>query len=120
MFCLNSCFLSFVKIAVFYKISGQGIFLRVRLTPNSSACLIKGVFTDALGQDFLKINVVSVPEKGKANQELITFLAKNLKIPKNKIQIVSGETDRYKKLWLDDNSQMVLNLLQKWAEKEEK
>ena len=39
-----------------------------------------------------------MPEKGKANKELITFLAKKLKIAKSSIQIISGELDRWKKL----------------------
>ena len=76
------------------------IVLRVRLTPNSASCTIRGVFADAEGQEFLKINVVSVPEKGKANQELIKFLSKMFKIPKSEISLISRETDRFKKLLL--------------------
>lgn len=83
---------------MFFEQKDSSIILRVRLTPNSSSCMIKGIFTDASGESFLKLNVVAVPEKGKANQELINFLAKNLKIAKSDIKIISGETDRYKKL----------------------
>ena len=39
-----------------------------------------------------------MPEKCKANKELIAFLAKKLKIAKSSIQIISGELDRWKKL----------------------
>lgn len=78
----------------------HGIVLRVRLAPNSSCCKIKGVFVDADGAEWLKISVVSVPEKGKANQELIKFLATELKAAKTDIEIISGELDRYKKLLL--------------------
>jgi uncharacterized protein (TIGR00251 family) len=75
----------------------DGVILRVRLSPNSSSCGINGFF--ALdGIAFLKINVISVPEKGKANKELIGFLSKALKMPKKNIEIVSGELDRFKKL----------------------
>ncbi len=80
-----------------YKIDG-GVVLRVRITPNSSSCLIKGVFADALGQEWLKVNVVSVPEKSKANRELFDFLAKKLKVAKSDMKIIFGETDRYKKI----------------------
>ena len=45
----------------------EGILLRVRLTPNSSSCKKSDVFVDSSGCEFLKINVISVPEKGKAN-----------------------------------------------------
>lgn len=97
---------------MFYEPDKQGIVLRVRLTPNSSACLIKGVFTDADGVEFLKINVISVPEKGKANKELVSFLAKQLHIAKSNIQIISGETDRYKKILVKASFDELLPFLQ--------
>lgn len=81
-----------------YELSKQGVILRVRLTPNSSSCFIKGVFKNAEGIDFLKVNVISVPEKGKANKELIALLAQELKLAKSNLTIISGETDRYKKI----------------------
>jgi len=58
---------------------------------------------DAKGEAFLKINVISVPEKGKANKELLDFLSKMLDIAKSSIKIISGETDRYKKLMIETN-----------------
>ncbi len=59
---------------------------------------MKGIFVSATDDAFLKVNVVSVPEKGKANRELISFISKKLKIAKSYFEIVSGETDRYKKI----------------------
>lgn len=59
-----------------------------------------GIFTSAENEDFLKINVISPPEKGKANAELIKFLAKQLKIAKSNFTILSGELDRYKKIFI--------------------
>ena len=103
---------------MFYDRVEQGVLLRVRLTPNSSSCSIKGIFTDAKGNEYLKINVVSVPEKGKANQELQNFLAKKLGLAKSQVEIVFGETDRYKKILLSEMSDQVIQLLQKWAEEE--
>ena len=55
---------------------------------------------DADGQAYLRVNVVAVPEKGKANQELIKYLSRLLRVSKSEIEFVSGETDRYKKLRL--------------------
>lgn len=72
--------------------------MRVRIAPNSSSCSINGVFSDASGVQYLKVSVNAVPEKGKANKELIAFLAKFLKIAKSRLTIVSGETDRCKKI----------------------
>lgn len=101
-----------------YELGKQGILLRVRLTPNSSSCFIKGVFQNADGVCFLKIGVVSVPEKGKANKELLEFLAKKLGIAKSNLQIVSGETDRYKKILITAEAAVVEPLLKQFAERE--
>lgn len=92
---------------MFFEESQKGTILRVRLTPNSSSCKINGVFVDPSGDEWLKINVISVPEKGKANQELIRFLAAKLRISKSDLQIIGGELDRYKKILVQaDKEQM--------------
>lgn len=96
----------------------QGLIIRVRLTPNSSSCSVKGIFTDADGRKFLKINVVSVPEKGRANRELLAYLAKKLKTAKSDLQIISGETDRFKKILLTENIEAAAENLQSWLKEE--
>lgn len=98
-----------------YELSKQGVILRVRLTPNSSSCFIKGIFENADGDQFLKINVVSVPEKGKANKELLSLLAKELKLAKSDLEIVSGETGRYKKILLKVTEEKVVATIDKWV-----
>lgn len=85
---------------MFYETTAEGCVLRIRLTPNASKCAISGSFTDASGAVFLKISITAVPEKGKANAELIKFLSKTLKQPKTSFVFISGETDRYKKILL--------------------
>jgi len=40
----------------------------------------------------VKIRVAAAPEKGKANQCLVTFLAKQLGVRKSDVEIVSGQT----------------------------
>lgn len=44
----------------------------------------------------LKIKLKAVPEKGKANTELIKFLAKHFKTAKSNIQIIKGKTNKNK------------------------
>ncbi|MDR1694903.1 MAG: DUF167 family protein [Lactobacillaceae bacterium] len=83
---------------MFFEDTNKGVLLRVRISPNSSSCFAKGVFISADGLQYLKINVISVPEKGKANREVIDFLAKKLKTAKSNFEIISGDTDRYKKI----------------------
>ena len=83
---------------MFFERKGDSIILRVRLSPNSSS--VKGVFVAADGLSYLKISVIAVPEKGKANQELVKFLGRLLRLPKSEIKLIGGETDRCKKLQL--------------------
>ena len=83
---------------MFFEKNGNQYLLRVRLTPNSSSCRTNGIFFDKNNLAYLKINVVSVPEKGKANKELVDFLAKMLKMPKSSITIIAGLQDRLKKI----------------------
>ena len=98
---------------MFFEENNQGVLLRVRICPNSSCCRITGIFTSPEGGDFLKISVISVPEKGKANKELVSWLAKRLKIAKSDIQLVSGELDKYKKIQLDGDKGNLLIMLKK-------
>ena len=82
--------------AMFFREVAEGIILNVRIMPNASVCGARGVFTDADGAEYLKISVVSIPEKGKANKELLSFLAKRLKTAKSNFEIISGARERCK------------------------
>ncbi len=68
----------------------------IKVIPNSSENKIAGKFIDEKGQKWLKINIASVAENGKANKELIKFLSIFFKIPKSEIEIIRGETSRLK------------------------
>lgn len=46
----------------------------------------------------LKCHLVSAPEKGKANKELITSLAKVLRIARQDVEIIAGAISQYKKI----------------------
>jgi len=70
----------------------------IRVTPGAAQTKISGKFIDDKNQEYLKISIAAPPEDGKANDELIRFLSKKLKIPKSKITIIRGETSRFKVL----------------------
>ncbi len=98
-----------------YSSNDSAIILSVKITPNASEQCVKGVITSADGADFLRINVVSVPEKGKANKELIKFLSKELDIAKSNIEIISGESNHFKKLKINSTSPFIINKLEQWS-----
>jgi hypothetical protein len=76
-----------------FKKSDSGIAFTVKAVPNSSKTCVQG-----LQSGMLKVKLSSPPEKGKANKELIKFLAKKLGIKKNQISITTGETSPQKKI----------------------
>ena len=77
------------------KFSGW-IELSIHISPGASKNAITGT---RLGAIAMKIS--AVPEKGKANEELIAFLAKTLKIPKRRISIIRGFSSRDKTVRID-------------------
>lgn len=68
--------------------------LSVKVTPRSSRTRIAGTMDDGS----LKVTVAAVPDKGKANQELCDFLAREFGVPKSAITIQSGHTATRKRL----------------------
>lgn len=74
--------------------SGE-ISMTVKVVPGSSRTEFMGMYGTAY-----KIRIASPPEKGKANETLIAFLAEQLNIRKNAIQITSGKTSQLKQISL--------------------
>lgn len=70
-----------------------GIVLGVKVVPGSSRTLLAGEL-----DGMLKIKLSAAPEKGKANQCLIEYMAKCLKVKKNCISIISGATKPVKQV----------------------
>lgn len=92
--------------------TGSGYILRIKLVPNASRSYIGDVVCGQNGEQFLKIGVVAVPEKGKANHELIELLSRLLKLPKSVLEISAGQTDKWKKISLPDRDGLEARLLQ--------
>ena len=76
--------------------SPDGLRLRVRLTPRGGRNRIDGVAKDGDGRSVLKVRVAAAPVGGAANTALIVLLAKKLRLPKSRLSIVSGQTNRVK------------------------
>lgn len=77
------------------------IEILVKLTPKASSNRIGEWQELADGTRCLKAYVTAVPEDNKANKALIALLAKHYKVSKSSITIVSGATDRLKRLRVD-------------------
>lgn len=69
-----------------------GSTFRVKVIPKSPKTEIVG----ELGDGTLKIKIAAVPERGRANDELCAFLAKELGVPRAGVEVISGQTSPLK------------------------
>ena len=81
----------------------DGVVFTARIVPGSSRTAVCGLF-----DGMLKIKVSAAPEKGKANQCLLEFLAKQFGVKKNAVRMVSGWTGRVKRLQISGISAAML------------
>ena len=49
-------------------------------------------------RSYLKLSIKAIPENGKANRNIIQFLAKEWNISKDDLEIISGKTSKFKVL----------------------
>jgi uncharacterized protein (TIGR00251 family) len=75
--------------------NAAGVTLAVRAQPGAKKTAITGVYGEGPTAQ-LKIAVHAPPIEGRANQALIVFLAESFDLPKNFVELVSGELSRSK------------------------
>ena len=71
----------------------RGLAFTAKVVPGSSRTCFSGLL-----EGMVKVKVSAAPEKGKANQCLIAFLAKQLGVKKNAVTIVSGKSNPVKQI----------------------
>ena len=89
----------------------RAIILAVRVQPGASRDEIAGEWEGAL-----KIRLQAPPADNKANEALVEFLARVLKIPKSAVRILAGERSRTKRVELRGvTTQQIAALLRREA-----
>jgi uncharacterized protein len=77
----------------FLSTQGDGcLCLTIHVQPRASRTGLCGIHGDSL-----KLAITAPPVEGKANKEVIAFLAAFLKVPKKDIAIISGAQSRTKR-----------------------
>jgi uncharacterized protein (TIGR00251 family) len=71
----------------------DGCIVPVRVHPGARRDDITGVHDGSL-----KISITTPPTDGRANETLIAFLAKRLRVPRARITLLTGATSRSKTL----------------------
>ena len=73
-----------------------------KVTPNSRESACAGWSTDAQGRPVLLVKLAAPPVDGRANDELVRFLAVWCGCPRNQIAITRGASSRTKTLQVPD------------------
>lgn len=68
--------------------------LDVKVIPRASRSEVAGAMADGS----LKVKVMAVPEKGKANAEVCEVLARHFGVPVTQVEIVAGATSTRKRV----------------------
>jgi len=87
------------EVPEFFLATCQGYTLKLQVVPGARKTAVAGRHGDRL-----KIKVAAVPEKGAANEELLTFLAHLLKVPRKTLHLVGGAASRAKVVAIHDLS----------------
>ena len=66
--------------------------LRVKVIPKSAKTEITGELADGT----LKVKVAAAPERGKANDALCVYLAREIGVRQSNVEVVSGRTSSMK------------------------
>jgi len=74
-----------------YRENGE-VYLRVKVRSNEAKTCLREVMADQTA----KIDLAAAPVKGKANTELIKFLARQFDVSPYNIKIISGAGERVK------------------------
>ena len=84
------------------------IRLEIKVIPQSGQ---QKIVLDKNGQ--IKCYIKSAPEKGKANREIVSFLANKLHVSKQAVAIIAGATSRKKivQIDMDKDKSQIMDLL---------
>lgn len=83
----------------FFQPTCQGYLLKVQVVPGARRTEVAGRHGDRL-----KVRVAAPPEKGRANEALLDFLAEVLKVPRRCLGLLGGATSRAKVVVVQDLS----------------
>ncbi len=75
-----------------YTIEDDTVTLKIKAQPSASKSEFAGIY----GDEVLKVRIKAPAVEGAANKELIKFLSKQFKIPKNSITFKSGQNSKIK------------------------
>ena len=86
-----------------FRSSAGRLLVEVKVVPGASRAEVAGLRDGAL-----LVRVAAPPEKGKANEELRSCLARALGLPKSAVELVAGATSRRKRVSVPGEAEVAL------------
>ena len=83
----------------FFHPTCQGYLIKIHVVPGARKTEVVGLHGDRL-----KVKVAAPPEKGRANEELLEFLARSLQVSRQQVHLTSGAAIRAKVVAVQDLS----------------
>lgn len=80
----------------FVQAQGSGTRVRIQVVPNAGRTEVAGIHDDAL-----RVRLAAPAIEGRANAELLRWLAESLQVPRRAVAIDRGEQARRKWVWVD-------------------
>lgn len=75
------------------KLGEEGVlYLKIKVRPGAAETEARGIMADKT----VKINIAAPADKGKANRELVRFLAKEFGVRIGNVKIIRGEKEKIK------------------------
>lgn len=97
-----------------FKPVKEGLICLIKVVPNASKTALGEILkinSEKQVKDVLKVYVKAPALEGKANKELMTFLSKIWGVKKNHLKIIKGDSQPYKTLLIEGNSEALLSTL---------
>ena len=96
--------------STFWNFSNNSLIIKLKVQPRAAKNCIIGQHAGEL-----KIALTAVPDHGKANSALITFLAETFKIAKSSIVITQGTTNQHKTVKISSPSAKLVTQISQLA-----
>lgn len=89
----------------FYRWDGEDLILECHLQPKASSDAFAGLHGERL-----KIRLTAPPVDGKANAQLLAFLARAFAVGKSQVSLESGQQSRMKRVRIKEPQQLPAEL----------
>ena len=97
-----------IEYPCYFVANDSKTILKLYVQPGASKNEFVGLYGDP---PRLKLKISAQPQDGEANAEVITFLAKTLKISKSKIKILKGHISKNKDVLIAMEAKEILKFL---------